>query len=81
MAKFQPTKGVPKLPPAFPSMMAPGGGVPATAQADISQSQPKAPGGGGFLINPNSFSDKHAGPPAARGAKKSAGYPNFTKNP
>lgn len=65
-----------------PSIMAPGGGVPATAQADMMQAQPKGPGGGGFLSNPGAYSDSHAAkPPAARGAKKSAGYPNFAQNP
>lgn len=60
--------------PSF-SELAPGGGPgPAAAPA---QAAPKNPGGAGFLINHNAFSDAH--PPAARGMKKSAGYPSFAK--
>jgi hypothetical protein len=66
---------------AMPMPMAPGGGMSQTAPADMSMSQPQSPGGGGFLINPDKFSDSHAGPPSARGAKKSAGYPSFNQNP
>lgn len=49
-------------------------GSAATAKV---ASQPKGPGGAGFLINHAAFTD--ARPPAARGMKKSAGYPNFPK--
>jgi hypothetical protein len=63
------------LQPVSFSELEPGGGGFATPQADLQMSQPKAPGGNGFLINHNAFSD--ARPPAARGAKKSAGYPNY----
>lgn len=59
------------------SPMGPGGSPgPATAP---SMAQPKAPGGGGFLINHNAFTD--ARPPQSRGMKKSAGYPSFQQNP
>lgn len=47
-------------------------GSPSAAKA---MSRPQSPGGGGFLINPSAFTD--ARPPAAKGQKKSAGYPNF----
>ena len=46
--------------------------------AALQMAQPQAPGGGGFLIDHNAFTD--ARPPGARGAKKSTGYPNFVKN-
>ena len=48
---------------------------PAAVGDAISMSQPQAPGGGGFLINHNAFTD--ARPPGIRGEKKSTGYPNF----
>lgn len=49
------------------------------SQAALQMAQPKAPGGQGFLIDHNAFTD--ANPPGARGARKSAGYPNFIKKP
>lgn len=58
------------------SMMAPGGGVPGQA---MQLAQPQSPGGGGFLINHNAFTD--ARPPQSRGMRKSAGYPSFNQNP
>lgn len=47
-----------------------GSGSPAPA---IQESQPKAPGGQGFLQAPDAFTD--ARPPARMGQRKSSGYP------
>lgn len=58
-----------------PASFAPQGpGSPTTAKT---MARPQSPGGAGFLINPSAFTD--ARPPAARGMKKSLGYPNFSK--
>ena len=50
---------------------------PAAVGKAMPMSKPQSPGGGGFLINANAFSDAH--PPGAKGQRKSAGYPNFPR--
>lgn len=73
-------KSKPSAPVSTPAgPLAPGGGASGAA---LQMAQPKGPGGAGFLINHNAFSD--AAPvtaPSSRGMRKSAGYPNFVKNP
>jgi hypothetical protein len=44
----------------------------------IPMSQPRAPGGNGFLIDHNQFTDART--PGAKGQKKSSGYPNFPRS-
>ncbi len=51
---------------------------PEAPTGAIAESQPQAPGGGGFLINHNAFTD--ARPPGVRGERKSTGYPNFPQS-
>ena len=72
--KKMPAVKVPKA--SKPAKVAQAG--PEGVGSAMSMSQPQAPGGGGFLIDHNQFTD--ARPPGNRGQRKSAGYPNFPES-
>ncbi len=57
----------------------PGGKGSNSPQAAMQLSYPMRPAGSAFLPQHAAFSD--ARPPSARGQKKGAGYPSYSKNP
>ena len=76
MKMMKPPSGMKsRSPTPSPAMIGPGGVGSNSPGAAIKMSQPKMSGGDGFLINQDAFTD--ARPPAAKGQRRGAGYPNY----